>query len=235
MYPNQLYLAEVNGRYQFYKEDPMMAADREAARIDLGELLVGYIGHCDIGNPAVLKVRVGRMDRCHAFQASAPEKIRRGIMAAHLEDFDGCYVEMMPGGSGLFEYPFLGAVIGKDGTPVGFRRYSVHGECEDGEENHRVVIIDTPLQVEVPKDVPEKAAPKEEPAKSDHDVKNDHGEDGGDGDGKAKSAAKGKGEKGSRRGGILRRGAKKEADLEEVDLFADSDIEEPVPMPVDED
>lgn len=152
MYPEQIFLAEEDGGYQFYKEDPMTCEDREAAKIDLGALLVGWVGHCDVGNPIVLKVRAGRMDRCKAFEATAPEKIRRGTLIAHFEDFDGNYVEIMPYGSGDFDFPFLGAVVSKDGTPVGFRQYSVRGHCDDGDDNHRIVMFDTVVHVAVPKE-----------------------------------------------------------------------------------
>jgi hypothetical protein len=155
MYPDQLFLVQENGGYQFYKEDPMSCVDREAAKINLGETIVGWVGGCDIGNPVVLKIRVGRLDRCRPFTASVPEKIRRGLMAVHLEDFDANYVEMLPSGSGNSAFPFLGAVVRKDGEPVGFRQYSVRGECSDGEASHRVVVIDGLRRIDVVEDDPD--------------------------------------------------------------------------------
>ena len=150
-YPKQLFLAEENGGYQFYKEDPMTCTDRVAARINLGELLVGWVGHCDVGNPIVLKVQAGRLDRCRSFQATAPEKIRRGTLIAHFEDFDGNYVKIHHKGTGIFEFPFFGAVVRKkDRAFLGYRYYSARGDCADLNPDHRIVMLLSAIELDVP-------------------------------------------------------------------------------------
>lgn len=217
MYPEQFFLTEENGEFRFYKEDPMTVADRVSVRVDIGQVLADYVGPCDVGNPLVLKVRVGRIDRCRGFQATDPEKIRRGILQGHFEDFDGNYVEILPGKTGAFEFPFLGAVVRKDTKEaVGFRQYSVRGECMDGDTNHRIVIVDGLLHIEFPKDEKEgeeKPEPQEEEKKT----------AGNSADGNGETPA---GEAVEKRTPRRRsRPARKKEESEDAGLFGDGDIE----------
>lgn len=165
MYPEKIYLAEVDGGYQFFKEDPLDAPDREAVRIDIGAVLNNFLGggHCSVGNPIVLKIRAGRLDRCRPFTATAPQNIRRGTLVGHFEDYDGNIVEILPGTTGISEFPFVGAVIKKDGTPLAFRNYSAHGQCMDESPDHEIFLIDGALSVGAPKDEAEEGA-DEKPA-----------------------------------------------------------------------
>lgn len=163
--PDEFYLVETQDGYAFYREDPMKAADKESARIDLGAVIANFVGHCDVGNPIKLRVRAGLMDRTRPFDAAAPERIRKRMVDAHLADFEGNLVEMLPGRTGNVDFPFLGAVIDREGNPVAFRNYSPRGECEDQVYDHRIVVVDGVVNiaaVEKPKDDKPDTANEEE-------------------------------------------------------------------------
>ena len=221
MYPDQIFLAEVDGQFQFFKEDPLKTLNREEARIDLGAALTNFLGggHCTVGNPIIIKIRAARIDRCRPFEISAPQNIRRGALAAHFEDLDGNYVEILPAGTGIFDFPFLGAVVRKDGTPVGFRSYSVRGESMDEDPNHRIFLLDGVIAVETPKQEKEEG---------------DEGES-GDEAAKTEEAPKAekpeKPEKPSRRRGIL--SMKKKEEAHEAGIFDDQNIAAGVEEPED--
>ncbi len=158
MVPGEFYLVETERGYEFYDKDPLTFADRESNRVDLGKVLVDFLGHCDRGNPIKLRLRAAVLDRTRPFEASAPDRIRRGALAAHLCDLEGNHVEMLPGKTQDTEFPFHGAVISPEGEPLGFRKYSILGRSEDGVDEHRVVLMDGIIGI------PEPRAEEEAPA-----------------------------------------------------------------------
>lgn len=136
------YLAnDGNGNLQFYNEDPLRAGDREAAKMDLARFLVDRFGRPDIGNPIVIKVKGYFMERCRTFDAGIPEQIRNGL-DAHLEDLEGTCVSIVAPPSTYKDFPFMGLILDKNGKALGFRLYSRTGECQDGNEEHRLLVMD---------------------------------------------------------------------------------------------
>jgi hypothetical protein len=146
------YLAyDGNGNLQFYNEDPLYSENREAAKMDLAQFLVDRFGRPDIGNPIVFKVRGYFMDRCRAFDAGIPEQIRNGL-DAHLEDLEGTNVSIVAHPSTYKDFPFMGLILDKEGKALGFRLYSRQGECQDGNDDHRLLVMDGAIAVPVDSD-----------------------------------------------------------------------------------
>ena len=132
---------EPDGTTQWYAADPMKASSREKAKVDIGKVLIDHFGIPDAANPIAVKIRGGLMQRCRPFDIGVPERIRGGL-DAHLEDFEGASVEIVPRRSDNVRFPLLGLLIDADGLAAGYRRYSRRGECEDGVADHRLVVMD---------------------------------------------------------------------------------------------
>lgn len=138
----RFYIAQdESGNLQCYDQDPLRASDRESSRIDILKVIVDSFGRPDVCNPIVFMVKGALLQRCQPFNAGIPERIRAGA-ALHLEDFDGTRVEIVSLHSSNPEFPFTGVLFDEKGDGLGFRLYSRDGGCEDGKENHRLVVID---------------------------------------------------------------------------------------------
>lgn len=139
------YLAQdTEGALQWYAEDPLRSKNRESAKIDISKVLVDQFGRPDIGNPIVIKIRGALMERCRQFDVGIPERIRGGLVA-HLEDFEGTCVEIVERPSTNKDFPFVGLMLDSEGRAAGYRLYSRTGICQDGNEDHRLIVIDEPM------------------------------------------------------------------------------------------
>ena len=168
MYPTYLFIAEEeNGQIRWYATDPMKAGANDAAIVDPGRLMVDMLGHCTKANPIVIKIGGAILERSFAFDASIPDQMRKGTLAAHIRDYEGNYVEILPMRSNDPDFPLNGAVLDEAGEPICFRKFSFRGACADDNPNHSLVVFHGLLKMESDKDLgamAEEAAKEEGPA-----------------------------------------------------------------------
>ena len=162
-YPKFLFLAEEGEKgLQWYNVDPMKAGDSELTRVDVGKILIDMLGHCTKANPIVVQVGGAVLERSFAFDASIPTQMRTGKIAAHIRDYEGNYVEILPMRGADPDYPFNGAVLEDNGEPVAFRKYSSRGACADGLQEHSLVVFHGLMKVEPGQDLDALAEAAEE-------------------------------------------------------------------------
>lgn len=144
VYPTNFFMIETpEGEYKWYDVDPfaLSVEERQNHEIDLDKVLIDAFGHCSIGNPMVIRIKGGVLDRCQPFDVSMPIRVRCKQVDRHFEDGDGCYVDVLEKRSGDAEFPFNGVVFGSDGEIVATRKYSVRGICSDGKEEHSLFAV----------------------------------------------------------------------------------------------
>ncbi len=154
MYPKYLFLAEdEDGRIQWYNTDPMKAGGNDMARVDPGRLMVDMLGHCTKANPIVIQIGGAILERSFAFDASIPDQMRKGTLAAHVRDYEGNYVEILPMHGADPDFPLNGALLDEGGEPICFRKFSLRGACSDGDVNHSLVVFHGILKMTSEKDL----------------------------------------------------------------------------------
>lgn len=142
-YPQDFYLVrDKDGNSHFYSADPMNNQNRMQNEVNLADVLFGFFGPADVVNPLIIRVAGIIHERGQRFDISAPGKIRCGEMAKHLEDMDGNIVEILQMRSPNVSFPLNGIVMGRDGKMFDQRLYDGTGACSDGNEYHRLVIMD---------------------------------------------------------------------------------------------
>lgn len=142
-YPNCLFLArDGEGRFRWYDSDPFKNADGRQNDIDIAAKLEEFFGRCDMLNPIMIKIKGVAMQRCEAFAANIPVRIRLGMVDKHLRDHEGHIVEILQSSSDDERYIFNGVVMDIRGRVLEMRRYSLSGECSDGQRLHSLVVMD---------------------------------------------------------------------------------------------
>lgn len=154
MYPTYLFIAEgEDGRIQWFATDPMKAGANEAAVVEPGRLMVDMLGHCTKANPIVIKIGGAILERSFAFDSSIPDQMRKGMLAAHIRDYEGNYVEILPMHGSDPDFPLNGAVLDENGQPICFRRFSLRGACSDDNPDHSLVVFHGLLKMDSDKDL----------------------------------------------------------------------------------
>lgn len=162
-YPKFLFLVEEgDGTRQWYNIDPLKAGNNESAKVDPGALLVDMLGHCTKANPIVVQIGGQILERSFAFDASIPTQMRKGGLMAHIRDYEGHYIEILPIKSNDPDYPFNAAVLDEAGEPLEFRKYSLRGVCSDGNADHSLIVFHGLLKVESDKDLEAMAESRQE-------------------------------------------------------------------------
>lgn len=144
IYPSNFFMIETpEGEYKWFDADPfaLSAEERGKHEINLDKTLIDAFGHCSMGNPMVILIKGGVLDRCAPFDVTMPMKVRCGQIDRHFEDGDGCYVDILERRNGDPEYPFNGVVLDGNGDIVTTRKYSVRGICADGHEEHSIFVV----------------------------------------------------------------------------------------------
>lgn len=150
IFPGELFLVRGrDGKGHCYSQDPMKVKDRESVEVDLAEALFNFYGESDPVNPMVLHVSGVVFNRGEAFNISMPAKVRSGSYDGHFEDMEGNIVEVLPmrGSDPLF--PVNGIVLNKEGVLVAQRHFNGTGQCEDGDEYHRLIVVNGALKEDV--------------------------------------------------------------------------------------
>ena len=144
VHPSNFFMIETpEGECKWYDGDPfaMSAAERQNHEVDIDKALIDAFGHCSIGNPMVLRIKAGVLDRCRPFDVTMPMKVRCKQVDRHFEDGNGCCVDVLERRNGDLEYPFNGVVFDADGEIVATRKYSARGLCSDGKEEHCLFVV----------------------------------------------------------------------------------------------
>lgn len=149
-YPNDLFLTvDRNGLHHFYRKDPMKVENREDYEVSLAHEIMDFIGSGDITNPVLLHISCAKIHRSEEFNISLPGAIRRGEEDKHFEDLTGSVIDILEVRNSSPEFPLSGVVFNRKGDIVANRRYSLRGECEDGQENHSIVAVAGPAVFDV--------------------------------------------------------------------------------------
>lgn len=144
-YPQNFFLSEdTNGRAHCYSIDPMKTDNPKSKEIDLCQELLAFFGHADQINPIIFQIRGAKIDRATPFSLAVLESFRLGVTEDHLEDLEGHVVEIIMARNRDSGYPLNGVVINKDGSMICQRTYSSTGDCSDGNDQHRLVMISGP-------------------------------------------------------------------------------------------
>lgn len=136
-----IYLTRKDGEFHWYTKDPMHTSDREVHEVSIEEYLTEKYGISSIKNPIIVEVKAFFCNRATSFTISELNSIQSGA-PKHVEDSNNHIVKILPGASSSPQFPLRGELYDFDGTPCGTgKNYSFKGECEDGNPDHNLVIV----------------------------------------------------------------------------------------------
>lgn len=126
----------------YYHRDPLKKLNRERAELDFANMIYEKMERTpSITNPFMLRIAIFPVERGSHFDPSVPDKIRRGVIDAHLEDLDGNIVEITSKASKDEAYPLNGVIYDDAGKIAETRMYAPDGQCIDGVESHRLFTV----------------------------------------------------------------------------------------------
>ena len=140
-------IRDKNGFIHWYRKDPMKAENREETEISIEEEIMSLVGTGTIANPVMVHITCARVNRSEAFNISQPAEVRRSG-SRHFEDLTGTVIDILEVRNSSPQFPLSGVVFNSRGDIIGNRRYSEQGVCEDGVEDHAIVIVNGPAVFE---------------------------------------------------------------------------------------
>lgn len=144
-YPQNLFLAQdEDGRFHWYRKDPMKSDDLSKEEVSLEEALMAHYGYGTNINPIIVQIRGAKIDRATPFSLTFLEDFRLGRTEDHIEDIEGHVIEILSTRNSDGQYPLNGVVLSRNGEMIKQRTYSSTGECSDGVENHRLITVNGP-------------------------------------------------------------------------------------------
>lgn len=148
-YPKDVFLVrDKNDVFHWYTKDPMKAENREEHEISVENEIMNLVGKGTVENPVVVHISCARINRSEAFNMAQPSEVRRGNGNRHFEDLTGAVIDILEVRNSNPDFPLSGVVFNKKGDIVDNRRYSIQGLCEDGDEDHTIVIVNGPALFE---------------------------------------------------------------------------------------
>ena len=142
-YPGALFLVRgKDGKGHFFTGDPAKPENRGSSEVDVAEELFRFYGDADIAAPLKLRVAGLISERGDRFDIAAPGRIRSGETAKHFEDIEGNIVEVLEMSSPDSRFPVNGVVVDRKGKLIAQRLYDGEGVCNDGDECHRLIVVD---------------------------------------------------------------------------------------------
>ena len=141
--PQDFYLVrDEDGIFHWYTKDPMTnnRSNAELTTSDIEMLISESIGWGRVENPVVLQISGRKIERSLPLDIGL---LSRTYKEKHLQlkDLTGNIVKPLPESSANPYFPLAGEVYDENGNEIGQRLYTYKGECSDGENDHRVVVV----------------------------------------------------------------------------------------------